>query len=84
MDIKDAAFPYFVALIDPDGQRLSEEGFQLPFPFLPGDSYRLLPVEKITVHLPVKNQGAGGAYTVLVGFQLTPDQIAFNRGTRAQ
>ena len=84
MAIRDATFPYFVALIDPDGQVLTEEGFQLPFPFLPGESYRRLKPEKVTVHLPLKNQAAGSTYTVVVGFQLTPDQLAFNRGTRTQ
>jgi hypothetical protein len=84
MDIKAATFPYFVALVDPDGRLLTEEAFTLPVPFLPAESYRIMPAEKITVHLPVKNQEAGSAYTVLVGFQLTPDQIAFNRGARAQ
>jgi hypothetical protein len=84
LDIKDATFPYFVALVDPNQHVLTEEGFQFPFPFLPGESYRHLPPEKVTVHLPLKNQADGGAYTVVVGFQLTPDQLAFNRTARTQ
>lgn len=84
MDIKDATFPYFVALLDPQEHVVLEEAFQFPFPFLPGKSYRRLPAEKITVHVPVKKEGEGGAYTVVVGFQLTPDQLAFNRTARAQ
>ena len=79
LDIKDAAFPYFVALLDPDEHVLTEAGYQLPIQFLPGESYRRMPAEKITVHLPVTNQASGAAYTVVVGFQLTPNQIAFNR-----
>ena len=79
LDIKDATFPYFVALLDPNEHVLTEAGYQLPIQFLPGESYRRMPAEKITVHLPVKNQAEGGAYTVVVGFQLTPDQLAFNR-----
>ncbi len=84
MGMKDATFPYFVALVDPDEHVVVEEGFKYPFPFLPGESYRLLPAEKITVHVPVKTLSQGNAYTVLVGFQLTPDQLAFNRSTRPQ
>jgi hypothetical protein len=83
-NIKDATFPYFVALIDPQQKVLVEDAFKAPFPFLPGESYRFLPHEKVTVHLPVRNQGSGSAYTVVVGFQLTPDQIAFNRAARSQ
>lgn len=84
MDLKDATFPYFVALVDPDEHVVVEEAFTLPFPFLPGETYRRLPAEKITVHLPLKTPSEGSAYTVLVGFQLTPDQLAFNRSTRPQ
>lgn len=35
--------------------------------------------DQIELVLPVDPQTAGSAYNVLVGFQLTPDQLAFNR-----
>jgi hypothetical protein len=85
LDIKDATFPYFVAIVGPDERVLTEEGFRIPIQFLPAEYDRRMPAEKITVHLPVKIQASGGAYTVIVGFQLTPDQLAFNRAAaRAQ
>jgi hypothetical protein len=78
-DLPDTTFPYFVALIDPAGKVMQEDAFKAPMNFVPGERYRRTPVERISVHLPLKNTADGGAYTVLVGFQLTPDQLAFNR-----
>ncbi len=52
--------------------------------FLPGESYRRMPAEKVTVHLPLINKSDSTIYTIIVGFQLTPDQIAFNRAAHAQ
>jgi hypothetical protein len=78
-DLPVVTFPYFVALIDPQSNVLQEESFKVPINFVAAESYRRSPAEEITVHLPLKNSAVGGAYTVLVGFQLTPDQLAFNR-----
>jgi hypothetical protein len=82
--ISATTFPYFVALVDPDQHILREDGFQLEVKFIPGEPYRRMPAERITVHVPVKDKSAGAAYTVVVGFQLTPDQLAFNRAAKAQ
>jgi len=78
-ELPNVTFPYFVALIDPADKVMQEEGFKVPINFVPGERYRQSPVEHISVHLPIKNTAVGGAFTVLVGFQLTPDQLAFNR-----
>lgn len=76
---KDATLPYFVALVGPNQQVLEEQGFKIDMHFLPGETFRRMPDEKITVHLPIRDKSAAGTYAVVVGFQLTPDQIAFNR-----
>jgi len=80
----DTVLPYFVALLDPQQQVIAQEGFQLPVKFYPGEAERRFPAEDITINLPVKNVATGSAYTIVVGFQLTPDQLAFNRAARAQ
>lgn len=81
MSIDDADLPYFVALVDPDQKLLKEQGFVAHVAFPPGESYRRIPAEKITVDLPIKDQSTGSTYTVVVGFRLTPEQLAFNRET---
>ena len=35
--------------------------------------------EKVTAHLPLKNQQLGNIYTVIVGFQLSKNELDFNR-----
>jgi hypothetical protein len=84
LGIKDATLPYFVALVGPDQQVLAQEQFQENVAFLPGETYRRTLAEKITVHLPLRNKSDSSSYTVIVGFQLTPDQIAFNRAAHPQ
>jgi hypothetical protein len=81
---KDATLPYFVALVDPQQRVLTEESFQITVQFVGGEAERRMPPEDITVHLPVKDPTVGNAYYVIVGFQLTPDQIAFNRSAQGQ
>jgi hypothetical protein len=44
----------------------------------------MLPTEKITTHLPLHSTAAGGSFTLIVGFQLTPEQLAFNRAQHLQ
>jgi hypothetical protein len=77
--VKDTTFPYFVALVDPSQRVLAQNAYTVPVQFLPGEAARRTPPEKITVHLPMSQRAGAASYTVVVGFQLTPDQIAFNR-----
>lgn len=81
--VTDATFPFFVALVDRQLHVLGEQGFKVHVDFIPGESYREIPPQKITVHLPLKDRAAAGNYAVMVGFQLTPEQIAFNRAALA-
>jgi hypothetical protein len=81
--IPDGTLPYFVALLDADQHVLAEEAFDLKFAFLPAEYNRTLPAEKRTIHLPVHNRTDAKSFTVVVGFQLTPDQLAFNRARTA-
>jgi hypothetical protein len=78
-----ATLPYFVAVVDPAQKVVAQEGFRLQVEFLPGEPLRRAPVEKITVHLPVRSTAAANVYALVVGFQLTPDQLAYNRSIRA-
>jgi hypothetical protein len=82
--IPDATLPYFVALIGPEEKVLAQEQYQEKFAFIPGEPFRRTLAEKITVHVPLRNKSDSASYTVVVGFQLTPDQIAVNRASRAR
>jgi hypothetical protein len=82
--IPNVILPYFVALIGPGEKVLTEEQYQEKLEFIPGEPFRRTLAEKITVHVPLRSKADSASYTVVVGFQLTPDQIAFNRAARAR
>jgi hypothetical protein len=83
-ETKSVTLPYFVALVDPQQRVLDEESFQVRLDFPAAEYYRESPTEKIAVHLPVTDRSEASAFTIVVGFQLTPDQIAFNRAAHPQ
>jgi len=81
---ESASLPYFVAVMDATRNVVAQESFTLNVKFLPAEGYRMLPAEKITTHLPLKTAAAGDSFTLIVGFQLTPEQLAFNRAQHPQ
>ncbi len=69
---------YFVSVSRGD-TILAKQDYRLNVDF-PRNSDRLrLTGEQIDLVLPVDDKLTGAAYSVLVGFQLTPEQLAFNR-----
>jgi len=71
---------YFVALLAPDETVLARENFYTSADFSKGD--RVVTTE--TREIEAKNTGSGANVsddTVLIGFTLTPQQLAFNRET---
>lgn len=70
--------PYFLAVAE--GQRiLDKKVFQIPAKF-PANTDRIwITSDDVAIVLPVEKGKSGAAYDVIVGFQLTPDQLALNR-----
>jgi hypothetical protein len=70
--------PYFVAIIV-DGEVIGKEVFDLALPFAGGDR-KLMVKEKIArVDIPVAHGRTAEDYSVTIGFQLTPEQVNYNR-----
>ena len=76
--IKHIDLPYFVAVDDASGNILGKQVFAIGLNF-PGESATMKTTEKVTTHLPLKNPQLGDIYTIIVGFQLTRNEIDFNR-----
>jgi hypothetical protein len=76
--IKHVEFPYFVAMADSNGNILGKEQFILGVDF-PGEAATMRTTEKVTAHLPLKNPQLGNIYTIIIGFQLTKNEVDFNR-----
>ena len=75
---RQADVTYFVSVSRGDAI-LDKRDYTLAVDF-PRNSDRLrLTGDQVDLVLPVDDKLTGAAYSVLVGFQLTPDQLAFNR-----
>jgi len=69
--------PYFVAIIV-DGEVIGKEVFQLALPFKA--DRKLMVKEKIArIDIPVAHGRTPEDYSVTIGFQLTPEQVNYNR-----
>jgi hypothetical protein len=80
--VQRVEYVYFVAVIDSDRNILNEQRFTLTALF--GNSDLRQYSERISVHLPLDHVSSGEGYTVVAGFQLTPEQLDFNRSRASQ
>jgi len=70
--------PYFVAIIS-NGQVIAKEVFELKLPFEKGE-HKVMVKENIAhIDIPIASGHAAEDYSVTIGFQLTPEQAAYNR-----
>jgi hypothetical protein len=70
--------PFFVAVAQ--GQRiLNKQIYRLPANFAANTDRLRLSSDEVNIHLPLEANKSGAAYDVLVGFQLSPDELALNR-----
>jgi hypothetical protein len=73
-----AEFQYFVAIVDPQQNILAKEPFSVRFEFNDNRT-QLGKIEEISPRLPLPDPSKADTYRVVVGFQLTPDELAWNR-----
>lgn len=69
---------YFVAVAAPDGSIVTKQEFPTTIDF-PGNGPRAGSREDLQPHIPLPEKQDARAYQLLVGFQLTPDQLEYNR-----
>ena len=93
--LKRHDFPYFIAILSPDEQVLQRQGFSTTVPFdnnrqgaAAVDASRTTAVylggagqmrEEHHLRLPVESRASAPAHKVVIGFELTPAQLDFNR-----
>ena len=75
-----AEFDYFVAVADSQRNILAKEVFRVRFQFQ--NQARTGTIEEIEPRIPLKSRADGVEYQIIVGFQLTPDEIDWNRTQR--
>jgi hypothetical protein len=76
--VNEVGLPYFVALADANGNILGKQQYTMALTFSP-DAQVTKALDNVTVHIPLKNAQLGNVYTLVVGFQLTPAQLDYNR-----
>lgn len=77
-DLRQSDFTYFVAVADGQENILAKQNFALRVNFAPRQK-EMRVVEEITEHLPVKDVGVVGSYGVIVGLQISQEQLDLNR-----
>lgn len=70
-------FPYFVAVSDPQGNLMDKQILATAIKFPPKHA-DVDAVESVRQKFAVSSPAAGQNYTILVGFQLTKEQLAYN------
>lgn len=73
-----ADFKYFVAIATRDKRIVGREVFESTIEF-PGNQTRAGVVEELEQQIPLSAGKAGPDYVIYVGFELTPEEVEFNR-----
>jgi hypothetical protein len=76
-----ADFDYFVAVADAQRNILAKEVFRVRFQF-PQTQSRVGQIEEIAPRIPLKDRADGVTYQIVVGFQLSPEELEWNRTRR--
>ena len=87
--MKDAAteanysIPYLVAVLDPKGEIISKDIFAINLTYSKGQTEQGVPdlLEQI---IPLSKGQKPGDYKIMLGFQLSEQELAFNRALAAQ
>jgi hypothetical protein len=77
-----AAMPYFVAIVDAERNVVVKDNFVAAFEWT-DNRPRVGRVDQWEPYIPLKNNFEGPSYQIVVGFQLTAEQLAWNRAQRA-
>ncbi|NBC95736.1 MAG: hypothetical protein GVY27_05200 [Deinococcus-Thermus bacterium] len=69
---------YFVSVLDPEGRILNKRVFTAEMEFEDAGP-RGGSLQQLRQEIPLPGLGVGQAYGIVVGFQLTPEQLRYNR-----
>lgn len=79
---RKARIRYFVAVVDSAQRILNKGEFETELEF-PTNVNRGQTSEELTQRIPIASGAQARDYTIMVGFQLTPEQLAYNRASAA-
>ncbi|MFV1851520.1 MAG: hypothetical protein ACMZ66_12525 [Thalassospira sp.] len=76
---RTAQFQYFVALRDPNGTFVQKSVFDVTMPFADNLNMARFRDEQVTLSVPLSDVWTGPDYEIYLGFQLSADQVEYNR-----
>ncbi len=83
LESKEAGYDYFVAILAPDGTPLGKEVFHRSIVFEKNAKDNTSwAEEELRQLIPLASCGDEGGCQVAIGFQLTPDELTFNRNRK--
>ncbi len=71
-------FAYFIAVADAQRNILNKKEYQMSVEFSPRQG-QVRMSDQVAVGLPLRDLSAGGKYLIIVGLQLSQEQLDFNR-----
>lgn len=77
------AYPYFIAVTTPAGEILSKEVFAATIRYDAGET-AITQQEKTRQIIPLREDTKPGQYEILIGFQLTEDELNYSRMMASQ
>ncbi len=72
------SYPFFVAVTTPSGKIMAKEIFAASLTYPKNENTHTY-FEKLRQIIPIKNKEEARMYKILIGFQVTPDQLCYNR-----
>ena len=79
--VDEGSFVFFVSVVDQEQNILARERFESTFTFQ-ANQRQAAAIEEIEQIIPIRAGLRGIDYEILVGFELTPEQLEFNREER--
>ncbi len=73
------SMPYFAAVVDAQDRVINKQNFTVAIDVPSGKTPETV-TEKLRLVIPNAEELDGSAWRIMVGLQLTPQQVAFNRG----
>jgi hypothetical protein len=81
---RNANFEYWVAIVDPDEKIVERTSSRVAFQFKDNESRLTQVKDDLEPYIPLTDLKVGPNYQIVVGFQLSADDLAWNREQRAK
>lgn len=79
-----AEFEYWIAIVDPQQNVVTKQPARVRFQFTDNRTRLGQVLNEFEPYIPLADLKQGPEYQVIVGFQLTPEELAWNRSQKAR